>query len=259
MPSKVSLVMIVKNEATNLPTCLRSVADLVDEIIIVDTGSIDRTKEEAIAFGARVFDFVWRDDFAAARNECLRHATGTWIFWLDGDEWINEENRGRLRKLFAGLADENVGFVMEQRSPTQFFHLGVPDKRGEQLMEQVRLFRNHPLIRWQFRVFEQIRPAVRCAGGTVRKTEIVIEHLGYQDASSMRQKIERNLRLARLQDLDQPDDPYLQAHIGDLLSALGRAAEAIPFLQRSLERLPPTSPIRLRAYASLKRAYQERC
>src|SRR6185369_12826459 len=85
MPSRVSLCMIVKNEEANLPPCLSSAADLVDEIIIADTGSTDRTREIAASFGARVVEFPWVDSFAAARNESVRHATGDWIFWLDAD------------------------------------------------------------------------------------------------------------------------------------------------------------------------------
>src|SRR5205823_2066366 len=77
--ARVSLSMIVKNEEANLPHCLGSVADLVDEIVLVDTGSADRTKEVAAQFGARVHDFPWADSFGAARNESLRHCTGQWV------------------------------------------------------------------------------------------------------------------------------------------------------------------------------------
>ena len=75
--------MIVKNEEAHLAGCLGSVADLVDEIVVVDTGSTDATAAVASRFGARVYPFHWVDSFAAARNESLRHARGDWIFWLD--------------------------------------------------------------------------------------------------------------------------------------------------------------------------------
>src|SRR5207249_9840407 len=78
--ARVSLCMIVKNEEDNLPACLASAAGLFHEVIVVDTGSTDRTREIAAACGARVFDFPWVDSFAAARNESLRHATGDWAF-----------------------------------------------------------------------------------------------------------------------------------------------------------------------------------
>jgi glycosyltransferase involved in cell wall biosynthesis len=78
MENQVSLAFIVKNEEGTLRSCLQSVAPIAREIIVVDTGSTDRTKEIAASFGAKVFDFPWCNDFAAARNECIRHATGEW-------------------------------------------------------------------------------------------------------------------------------------------------------------------------------------
>src|SRR5262249_31493392 len=116
MPARVSLCLITKNEEANLPACLGSVADLVQEIVVADTGSTDRTKGVAAAWGARVVDFTWADDFASARNASLAPATGNWIFWLDGDERLDEANRGKLRALFAGLRPENAAYVMRQRS-----------------------------------------------------------------------------------------------------------------------------------------------
>src|SRR5207237_2451906 len=110
---RVSLCMIVKNEEHNLADCLASVADLVDEVIIIDTGSTDRTKDIAAGFGARVFDFPWVDSFAAARNESLRHATGDWVFWMDGDDRLDPANRTKLQALFASLKPENAAYSMK--------------------------------------------------------------------------------------------------------------------------------------------------
>ena len=85
MSVRVTLTSIVKNEAPTLSSCLASVRDLVDEIVVVDTGSIDHSKDIALRHGARVFDLPWPDSFAAARNESIRHATGQWLLWLDAD------------------------------------------------------------------------------------------------------------------------------------------------------------------------------
>jgi glycosyltransferase involved in cell wall biosynthesis len=82
MHPSVSFALIVRNEEAKLPACLESIAGIADEIIVVDTGSTDRTKHVTAAFGAKVFEFPWIDDFAAARNECIRHVTGEWISWL---------------------------------------------------------------------------------------------------------------------------------------------------------------------------------
>src|SRR5207248_2212994 len=111
----VSVTMIVRDEEANLPECLRALAGLEVDLVVVDTGSADRTKEVAAAFGARVFDFPWRDDFAAARNEALRHATGAWVFWLDADDRLDDANRERLIALFAGLKDEGAAYAMTCR------------------------------------------------------------------------------------------------------------------------------------------------
>src|SRR3989442_14987598 len=78
-----------------------------------DTGSTDRTVAVAEQMGARVFRFPWVDDFAAARNESLRYATGEWVFWMDADDRLDEANRVKLGTLIAGLTDENAAFVMK--------------------------------------------------------------------------------------------------------------------------------------------------
>ena len=116
MPMRVSLCMIARNEAATLSRSLGSVAGLADEIIVVDTGSDDDTRQIARELKAQVHEFPWIDDFAAARNESLRHATGEWILWLDGDEYVGAANRGQLRTLIDSLADENAAYLMTQRS-----------------------------------------------------------------------------------------------------------------------------------------------
>ncbi len=93
--------MIVRNEETVLEGCLASIQSLVDEVVIVDTGSTDRSKSIAQAFGARVFDFEWCDDFAAARNEALRWASGEWILYIDADERMGPVDRRQVDVLLA--------------------------------------------------------------------------------------------------------------------------------------------------------------
>ena len=95
--------MIVRDEESNLPHCLESVRGLFDEIVIVDTGSRDRTVEIARAFGAQVFDFIWVDDFAAARNAALAHATGDYAFWLDADDVIDPPNEQNSKSCWREL------------------------------------------------------------------------------------------------------------------------------------------------------------
>jgi tetratricopeptide (TPR) repeat protein len=245
MPPRVSLCMIVKNEEAALPLCLGTVADLVDEIVIVDTGSADRTKAVAAQFGANVYDFPWVDDFAAARNEGLRHATGDWIFWIDADDRIDEPNRQKLRTLFAGLPDDNVAYVMT--------YLDVTNNSPA---DHVKLFRNHPQIRWQYRIHEQILPSIERMGGRVCGTDVVIHTVGYTDPGVMRRKLERNLRLLQREDAEHPDDPVILFNLGRTYLRVDRVAESVPPLQRAVAGLPAGAAFLTRtAYTLLVEAH----
>jgi GT2 family glycosyltransferase len=119
---KVSLTMIVKDEENNLPHCLESVRGVFDEIVVVDTGSTDRTIEIARSFGAEVFEFAWIDDFAAARNEALAHATGDYAFWLDADDVVDPPEREKLIALLGSLqghASREGEATREGEAPTE--------------------------------------------------------------------------------------------------------------------------------------------
>jgi glycosyltransferase involved in cell wall biosynthesis len=242
--------MIVKNEVAHLPFCLASAADLVQEIIVVDTGSTDATQEIAKDWGARVYEFPWCDDFAAARNESLRHATGDWIFWLDAGDRIDEDNRLRLRSLFTNLAEENVAYLMNYVALDD----GAPGRTS--VVPHAKLFRKHPEIRWQYRVHEQILPAEARLGGQSRATGIVIYHLGYQDPVVARHKLERSGRFLELDFAEDPHDPVIVFNLGRTYLRLDRVAEAVPLLTRSLDSLPLELEVILRtAYALLVEAY----
>ena len=249
MPPRVSLTMIVKNEEANLPACLDAVAGLFHEIIVVDTGSTDRTKEAAARCGAKVFDFPWCDDFAAARNAGLDHATGNWIFWLDADDRIDGENRRKLKALFAGLKAENVVYMMKCLSKESIGDDSVV------AVDHARLFRNYPEIRWQYRVHEQIVPSVRRLGGSARSTDIFTCHTGYQDKASYRRKLDRNLRLLELAIADHPKDPFILYQLGRTQLATGRATEAVQPLRRALDLAQPADFFVRQLYGQLARGY----
>jgi tetratricopeptide (TPR) repeat protein len=242
--------MIVRNEERNLAPCLQSAAGVADEVVVVDTGSTDRTKEIASRLGARVHDFPWCDSFAAARNESVKHATGEWVFWLDADDRLQEENRGKLRALFAGLGDENAAYAMK------CVCLPDPATGAVAVVDHVRLFRNHPEIRWRYRVHEQILPAVRSVGGEVRWTDIAVHHTGYRDPALRARKQARDLRLLEREDAENPDDPFTLFNRGWALSELGRPAEALPRLLRSLERSDPRDSIVRKLYALVAQCHR---
>jgi hypothetical protein len=102
---RLSLCMIVRDNAKTLPACLESTRPWVDEMIVVDTGSVDETPRIVESFGAKLFHFPWCDDFSAARNDSLRHASGDWLFWMDSDDTIPLECGRGLRELVENQSD----------------------------------------------------------------------------------------------------------------------------------------------------------
>lgn len=232
-----SLCMIVKNEEANLGCCLESVKGIADEIIIVDTGSTDRTVEIARQHGAEILTHEWDEDFAAARNVSLSHATGNWILVLDADEALAEEDKGRL----CGLLRTNgpTAYLLNIVSP-------VNDRRSSHAVINAfpRLFRNRPEIRFEGRCHEQLTPSIARIGGIVSPTEIRVHHRGYHglwvDLSAKRQ---RNIRLLNRQLADHPKDPLAHFHLGEVYGLEGRIDEAIPCYRTalSLRGLPPTN------------------
>jgi glycosyltransferase involved in cell wall biosynthesis len=151
----------VKNEQENLQRCLASVEEVFDEIIVVDTGSTDRTKEIARELGAKVFDFEWVDSFAAARNEALSHATGDYAFWLDADDVVEPVERVKLLALLRGLSEPpdvpGAHVVRCACAPS-------PDgKKGATVVDRIRLFPFRHGVRRAYRVHEQILPSLKRA------------------------------------------------------------------------------------------------
>lgn len=246
MGMRVSLCMIVRNEAATLERCLSSAVDLVNEIVVVDTGSDDHTRDVARQFGAQVHDFAWADDFAKSRNESVRHATGDWIFWLDGDEFLDAGNRAKLRALLDQLGDQPAAYLMRQRSCA-----GSPD--GGAVFFQCRLFRNLPAVRWRYRVHEQIQPAVEAAGGIVRATGICIEHSGYDDGAVYRRKLQRNIRLLLLEDRERPNDPFTLMNLGWAYKDSGQIASALAHYDRALAQCGSTTTLAPKLHALVVR------
>jgi len=247
----VSLCMIVKNEAQNLPDCLHGLTDLFTEIVIADTGSTDRTREIAVGLGAKVVEFPWVDSFAAARNASLEAATGDWVLWLDADDRLDDANRTKLKELLGRLGTENAAFAMKCEC--------IADRpgAGATVVDHVRLFRNDPRIRWRYRVHEQILPAVRTVGGEVRWSDVVVQHIGYVDPAVRRQKLDRDVRLLTLENQEHPDDPFVLFNLGSVFSESARPADALPLLRRSLERSHPTDSIVRKLYALIVACHRQ--
>ena len=163
----ISLCMIVKNEEDVLDRCLRSVADLVDEIVIVDTGSADATKEIAARYTDRIYDFKWIDDFSAARNYAFSKAAMEYIYTADADEVMDEENRERFRRMKAALLPEVEIVQMLYGNQLQF---GTVYNYDEEY--RPKLFKRLREFVWQEPIHEMIR-----LEPVIYDSDIVITHL----------------------------------------------------------------------------------
>jgi glycosyltransferase involved in cell wall biosynthesis len=205
---RLSVCLIAKNEEQFLERCLQSVRGIAGQIIVVDTGSTDRTVEIAQKFKAGVHSFAWCDDFSAARNEALKYAAGDWVLFLDADEELLPEHRQTI------LEEMQADGVMGYRLP-------IIDKGLEEdgCSYVPRLFRNAPGLFFVGRVHEQIFSSLEVRakewGLENRLGRAALLHHGYsKELVKSRGKSERNLRLLRLAIEELPGEPNLVMNLG---------------------------------------------
>lgn len=248
-----SLCMIVRDNEKTIVPCLESIRPWVDEMIVVDTGSKDKTPEIARQLGARVYHFPWCDSFSAARNESLRHARGRWLFWMDSDDTIDEKNGRKLRALARRETDPSLlGYIVQVYCP------GDNDDGDFTVVDHVKLFRNRPELRFDRRIHEQIIPAIRQAGGELAWTDLFVVHSGSDHSPEGKaRKVERDLRLLQLELKEQPDHPFTLFNLGMTYAEVGRYVEAVEFLQRSLKHSQPGESHLRKAYALLVGAFSQ--
>lgn len=215
----ISLCMIVKNEEDALARCLTSVQGIADEIIIVDTGSTDRTKEIARQFTDNIYDFEWIDDFSAARNFAFQQATQEYIFWLDADDVLEAKDQELLAELKRTL-DPSVDSVM------MHYHLAF-DSSGNVTSSLLRnrLVRRDRQFRWQGVIHEFLE-----VGGHILKSEIAITH------KKEKSYTDRNLKIyQKLAASGTPFSPRDLYYYGNELRDHGIYQEAIEQYQRFLD------------------------
>jgi glycosyltransferase involved in cell wall biosynthesis len=225
---RLSLCMIVRNEEQTLPQCLAAVAGVVDEIVIVDTGSSDATIEIARSFGARVIEREWTGSFADARNVSFAAASGDWLMYLDADEVLVGEDRELLRSLTGRTWRE--AFYFAQTSYT-----GDREDGGAVAHDVLRVFRNREEYRFEGRLHEQV--AHRLPGYLPERIEasgVRIEHYGYLGVlREARRKSERNIELLHLQQAEGPATPFLHFNLGCEHAAAGDRPTALVEFERA--------------------------
>lgn len=190
--AKISLVMIVKNEARCIKRCLDSAKKIVDEMIVVDTGSTDDTKEIALRCGAKVFDYTWENDFSKARNYALERSSGDWNLILDADEYITKVDKGALEQ-----------FLENKKQLGSIKIINEIHTKDDKNYSKVYISRLLPReIRYVRSIHEQPNSKLPS-----NKVAIEVYHDGYVNQAV---KVKRNLKYLKEQVKKSPNDAYMR-------------------------------------------------
>ena len=223
-----SLCMIVRDEEEMLPKCLAAAAPAVDEIIIVDTGSKDRTIEIAHEYGARVIEKEWTGSFSDARNVSFEAATSDWIIYLDADEVLVDEDARRLKALTRRVWREAFYLVLTS-------YTGELDDTDAVTNSVLRVFRNRPHYRFEGRLHEQIAHGLPTyAAGRIEQSSVRVDHYGYLGAvRDAKEKARRNVDLLKAQQAESAPSGFMHFNLGSEYAALGDHRAALDEFERA--------------------------
>ncbi|MGD8992819.1 MAG: tetratricopeptide repeat protein, partial [Desulfobacterales bacterium] len=241
----VSLCMIVKNEEKYLAQCLASVKPIVDEMIVVDTGSSDKTKDIARAFGAKVYDHEWRDDFAEARNFSIRKANGHWIFIMDADEVISPQDYNQFLKIVGKEPKTAVAYSFNTRNYNRLANMigwtpndgRYPDEEavsGWLPSSKVRLFSGKDQIRFEGAVHEMVDPVIKRNGIKVKQCHIPIHHYGRLNKDDVNRKDEVYFEIGKKKLEDMGDDINAIRELAIQATNMEKNAEALKLWEKLL-------------------------
>lgn len=205
----ITLCMIVKNEANHLEKCLSSVQGIVSEIIIVDTGSEDNSKDIALNFGAKIIEMPWENDFSKARNLSLKHATSPWILILDADEAVDHWREEQIQHLLGAAHIHGYWLPI-------IHYIGDAPEKDFVTDHVCRLFRNDKRITFRGNIHEETASSIwELPAGEIAYAELRIDHYGYLEEELQRKnKYQRNLALIHSGLQLQPSDLILRYALG---------------------------------------------
>lgn len=243
--------MIVKNEETSLPPCLRSVKPVVDEMVILDTGSTDRTVEIAKELGARVYHFKWCNDFSAARNAALKYVRGKWVLVLDADEVLVPDIVPQIKQAIKSDRHLVINLVRQEVGASQSPYSLVS-----------RLFRNHPEIRFSRPYHAMVDDSVQALMQREPQWQVVslptvaIKHYGYQpEVIAALDKYTRARQAMEGFLATHPHDPYLCSKLGALYVQMGQVSEGMELLERGLKAIAIEPSVLFELHYHLGNAY----
>ena len=200
---KISLCIICKDEEKKIARCINSIKSVVDEIIVVDTGSTDGTIQIAERLGAKIFKVLWEDDFSKPRNYALDRSSGDWIIFLDADEYLMESSLGKIKMVIAEAERMKKDFVLCEL-------LNEGEGRIYNTFKTIRIFKNSPDIRYEGRIHEKIYKKDEELQGIEFIDEIKVLHDGYAPSVMLeKNKAERDLRLLLEESKKNPNSSDL--------------------------------------------------
>ncbi|MBR8832245.1 MAG: hypothetical protein N5P05_003497 [Chroococcopsis gigantea SAG 12.99] len=249
--TKLSLCMIVKNEEKALPQCLDSVKNIVDEMVVMDTGSTDRTVEIAEAYGAIVPHYHWQDHFSQARNEALKYVTGDWVLVLDADEALSPDILPYIRAAMAAEDNIVINFIRHEIGALQSPYSLV--SRLFRKHEEVYFTRPyHSIVDDSIALLQKKQPRWRVA----EIAAIGILHYGYSEEMIASLKKYDRARIAMEGFYrDNPHDPYVCNKLGALYLRTGREKEGIKLLKTGLKANTANQHILYELHYHLANAY----
>lgn len=224
----ISLCIIVKNEEENLENCLSKVLDIVSEIIIVDTGSTDNTKNIATKFTDKIYDFKWCNDFSKARNFSVSKASNDWILVMDADEFITDFIKSNIDKFIKNpLNRSRVGRIRRINM--------IEDYTGsKKYTERINRLFNKNNYYYGGIIHEQLV----ALDGKSYETEIVditVEHVGYtKKILTKTDKLKRNIDLLKLATQNDSGDPYLYFQLGKSYYMLKDYKTSVMYFEKAL-------------------------
>jgi tetratricopeptide (TPR) repeat protein len=257
----VSLCMIIKDEEKCLARCLASVKPIVDEMIVVDTGSADRSKDIAITLGAQVYDYDWENDFAAARNFSISKAAGEWILILDGDEVISPLDYDHFKKIVTKKPKAPVAYSITTRNYNKLANIvgwmpndgQYPDEEaaiGWLPSEKARLFYGKDQIRFEGAVHELIDPVLKRNGIEIKKCSIPVHHYGRLDKEKLERKGKIYFDIGQIKLSEKGDDVNALRELAIQATILEKNQEALELWQRLLA-LNPDPNLAAIAYVNM--------
>lgn len=222
--------IMTKNEENNIKRCIDSFKNIVHEIIVVDTGSTDKTVEIAKSCGAKVYHYEWNNDFASARNVALEHATGDWIIYMDADEYFYGDTGNNIPNLLNQVIDPHINSLI-----CKLVNIDNSDFKEKSSAHVIRIFRNSPKIRFNYKIHEIVLNDGKLMMSVIISPDsLLIYHTGYS-SEIITEKLKRNLNILIYEEKRSESRPVNYFYLGDCYFGLKEYKKAINYMREYIQ------------------------